>query len=224
MEIEREGGRPWGRDAVAGLFEFFTEVLKQFWEWTWRVSTIVLGILFALYMGVTHLHWRFNFTSSMPQGIYRLAPAGSPVVRGDYATFRLTGPYAALARERGYLEAVPCPADAGEKLARSPVTFNCSVPLVKIVAGLPGDVLEIGQDGIRVNGTLLQESRTRETDSRFRPMPESLLRSGPIAEGMALVMSDANPQGFDGRYFGLVPLSGLEKAEPVWTFGQKGDL
>ncbi|KAF0234908.1 conjugative transfer signal peptidase TraF [Fundidesulfovibrio putealis] len=218
MQIENDGGRSWGRDAVAGVGEFIAEVLKCFWKWTLRLSTIVLAFLFVLYFGVVHLHLRFNFTSSMPLGIYRVAPAGSPVVRGDYATFRLTGPLAALAMERGYLEAVPCPG------VKTILAEHCPAPLLKAVAGVPGDVLEIGPDGIRVNGILLQESRTRDTDSRFRPMPESLLRPGPIAQGMALVMSDANPQGFDSRYFGLVSLAGLEKVQPVWTFGEKGDL
>lgn len=70
-------------------------------------------------------------------------------------------------------------------------------PLLKRVAGLPGDVVETA--GLHA----------LEADSFDRPLV-SALGDGRIPLGMALVLA---PHGgsFDGRYFGLVPLASLQK-------------
>lgn len=50
-------------------------------------------------------------------------------------------------------------------------------------------------------------------------MPEARnVGSRTIPDGLALVLSDRHPGGFDGRYFGLVLIATLQKVEPVlWT-------
>ena len=45
----------------------------------------------------------------------------------------------------------------------------------------------------------------------------SVLRSGVIPTGMALVLAD-HEGSFDSRYFGLVPLESLQRVEPVFVF------
>ncbi len=152
---------------------------------------------------------RINATASMPRGIYRLAP-GAPE-RGDLVSVCLEdGSFATMALKRNYLRAGACP--------------NGLEPLLKRVAGMPGDLLEIGQDGIAINGRLWPNSRAVSWDSHGRPMPEAEnFGSRTIPDGLALVLSDRHPGGFDSRYFGLVPMASLHKVEPVFLIAPKGE-
>jgi conjugative transfer signal peptidase TraF len=130
---------------------------------------------------------RVNLTPSLPQGIYVLCP-GTPG-KGDYAAFCLEGEFAELARERGYLQAGSCPSGLR--------------PLLKKVAGLPGDPIP---------GDLA----VRPVDSLGRALP-SVLPEGIVPPGMALLLAE-HPGSFDSRYFGPVPVASLRKTEPVLLF------
>lgn len=158
----------------------------------WRVFFAVLWLVMAgLLVHASGL--RINPTPFLPKGIYRIAP-GEPA-KGDLVSFCLEGEYAALARERGYLEAGSCPSGLR--------------PLLKHLEGLPGERIEAGSLAIRT------------VDSQGRPMP-SALQSGVIPSGMALVLAD-HPGSFDSRYFGLIPLESLQRVEPVFLFNPKGE-
>ena len=145
-----------------------------------------------------------NFTPSLPVGIYR--QANSQEIRcGDIVSYCLDVPgYVALAKERGYLGAGTC--DSGLK------------PLLKHVAGLPGDVVGKTADGqLTVNQMLLAGVYIASADSENRAMPESILLPGIISEGKTLLVS-YHLGGFDGRYFGLVNIDKLKKYKPLITF------
>ena len=136
---------------------------------------------------------RINPTRSLPKGVYRLAP-GEPT-RGDLVSFCLQDEFADLALVRGYLQAGSCE--------------NGLRPLLKRLAGLPGDYTEADSLAVRV------------VDSQGRPMP-SVLASGVIPSGMALVLAD-HEGSFDSRYFGPVPLDSPQRVEPVVLFNPKGE-
>lgn len=150
--------------------------------------------------------YRFNVTPSMPKGIYQLVPGNPGIDRGDLVSVCLAiEPFASLALDRGYLRSGSCP-DGTE-------------PLLKVVAGLPGDLLEVGPEGIRINSRMMPQSMIAATDSLDQPMPISTtLSPGRIPEGMVLILSREHPGGFDGRYFGLLPLASLQKVKPVRVF------
>ena len=130
---------------------------------------------------------RVNVTASLPRGLYLLCP-GTPD-RGDFVAFCLSGEFAALAGERGYVLAGSCASGLR--------------PLLKRVAALPGDVVDVA--------ALLLRAR----DSQGRPLP-SALHSGVVPPGMVLLLAD-HPGSFDGRYFGLVPLAALQRVRPFLT-------
>ena len=158
-------------------------------RWLFAVLWLLLAGILAHGSGL-----RFNPTPSLPKGLYRIAP-GQDVAKGDFVSFCLQGEFADLAKERGYLQAGSCPNDLR--------------PLLKRLAGLPGDYIEAGSLAVR------------SVDSQRRPMP-SLLESGVIPSGMAVVLAD--PEGsFDSRYFGLVRLDSLQRVEPVFLFNPKGE-
>ena len=153
-------------------------------------SAFCLTLGFALAFGAG---LRTNPTPSLPKGIYKISP-GTPG-KGDLVSFCLEGKFAALAGERGYLQAGSCPSGLR--------------PLLKRLAGLPGDSIQ--------TAALL----VRTEDSQGHPMP-SALRSGIIPPDMALVLAD-HEGSFDSRYFGLVPLGALQRVEPVFLFNPKGE-
>ena len=92
--------------------------------------------------------------------------------------------------QRGYLQAGSCPSGLR--------------PLLKRLAGLPGDYIEA--DALVI----------RSVDSQGRHMP-SVLQSGFIPSGMAFVLAD-HAGSFDSRYFGFVPLESLQRVQAVLTF------
>lgn len=173
---------------------------------------VILSVC-SLTLAALGLFWLFglrvNATASMPRGVYHLAP-GAPQ-RGDLVSVCLEdGAFAALALNRSYLRAGSCP--------------NGLEPLLKRAAGMPGDHIEADQDGITINGRLWPQSRALSRDSLGRPMPEAEnFGSRTIPEGLALVLSDRHPGGFDSRYFGLVPMASLRKVEPVFLIAPKGE-
>ena len=154
---------------------------------------LFVGLCLLLTGLLTHASGlRINPTPSLPKGIYRLAPEHKPadLAKGDLVSFCLRGEFADMSKERGYLLAGSC--ESGLR------------PLLKRLAGLPGDQIDAAALIIRT------------MDSQGRPMP-SVLRSGVIPTGMALVLAD-HEGSFDSRYFGLVPLESLQRVEPVFVF------
>lgn len=162
-------------------------------------------ILMALALIVNNLGLRFNLTPSMPMGLYLMRPAAERPERGDLVTFCLESdhPFTEVARERDYVGSGTCP--SGLK------------PFLKVLAGLPGDMVEASPDGIILGGSWLAGTARPEYDSQGRPAPPSLLQDGPIPDGQALVISQRHGGSFDSRHFGLVPLDSLTKVTPVLT-------
>lgn len=166
-----------------------------------RLHLLPLAVVLVLSMALLVAYLtglRVNPTASMPVGLYRLCP--DTPRRGDVVSLELAPgtPYAELAAERGYLG------------------HGNVHPLLKRLAALPGDFVERCSSGVLINGVLQPHSQLREQDRAGRSLP-SFLPQGEVPEGQALVLCD-NPDGFDGRYFGLVDMARLVRAVPVITF------
>lgn len=145
-----------------------------------------------------------NVTPSLPYGIYRFT--ARPIVPECLASFCLASEFSNLARERGYLAVGSCPSGLR--------------PLLKQVAGLPGDVIEFRDGLISLNGQVMANTAMAVSDSQGRPLPTSRLRAGVIPQGQALMLSHRS-DSFDSRYFGLVPLDDLQWVKPILTFNKK---
>lgn len=145
---------------------------------------------------------RVNLTHSMPQGLYRITEDAPQ--RGDMVTLCLPEDIAAWALERGYIGAGSCPSG--------------TQPLLKYLAAIPGDRLDVCPDGIRVKASsspaCLWPARPLSHDKKDRHLG-TILTSGIIPEDKALVLA-FHPGSFDGRYFGLVSLASLRRVEPLF--------
>ena len=174
-------------------------------SWPREIFWLTVDVLLISLLAFWLFGFRVNFTSSMPVGIYLIGAESAQ--RDDMVTFCLPSDnqFSALAKERTYLQSGLCP--SGRQ------------PLLKILAGVPGDLVEISESGIALNGAPLADTKRPSHDRRGRPLPDPLLSNGVIPDGLALVISNEHDGGFDSRHFGLVPLSSLHVVRPILIFG-----
>lgn len=161
-----------------------------------RLAAGAAGILL---LGVTivkkpapRLVW--NASSSAPMGLYRVIP-GAALERGDMVIAWTPEPFRRLAAERRYL----------------PI----NVPLVKGIAGVPGDTVCAIGESLYINGrwTVLRLPR----DGAGRAMP-SWTGCETLGPGRYLLLMAEAPASFDGRYFGSVDARQIVgRAVPLWA-------
>lgn len=167
-----------------------------------HTSTALVLFLAAILTGSWLAGYRVNITPSMPLGVYRLT---DEAVRPGSAVFFCLEPeeYIRLAADRDYVGFGFCPGGLR--------------PLLKEVAGMPGDSIRIEGGRILVNGRPLPHSTIKESDSQGRPVPIRMSPTdGNIPAGHAFLLAP-HDGSFDSRYFGFVPLAGLQRVEPVIT-------
>jgi conjugative transfer signal peptidase TraF len=158
------------------------------------VLSVVIGCLYAA-------GYRVNVTSSMPVGIYRIVADKVPG-RGDYVAYCPDGETAALALVNDWLRPGSC--RSGTR------------PLLKILAGVAGDTVRLGADGIRINGVLQPGSAVRSADKNGVALTPHI-PEGNVPAGKAFLLT-RHKGGYDSRYFGPVPASGLVMVVPVILF------
>jgi len=140
----------------------------------------------------TKLIW--NASASTPIGLYSIAPAGRFEVT-DLVAVRAPEPFAAFMVERGYI--------------------GRGVPLMKRVAGVPGQQVCRRDHAITVDGVPMGDALDRDHVGRPLPTWQGCRR---IAEGELFLMNWSVPDSLDGRYFGPLPTSDvIGRATPVWT-------
>ena len=153
-----------------------------------RRSSLVLGVL--VLTAVVSTRWvRLNLSPSVPVGLYRLTAVPAEVSRGT-------------------LVVLPVPA------ALQPV-WSSWVPLLKPVAGVPGD------DVCRQGSTLVVagvDYGPVEREAQGRPLPALALGCQTIPAGRVFLASPV-PKSLDGRYFGMTPIATLTaQATPLCTW------
>lgn len=118
----------------------------------------VLGAQLGLGSGLLLLGllgFRFNLSSSLPPGVYRVV--AEPAMRGSVVQLCLPIDVAEFARRRGYLGPGSCAGGVR--------------PLGKVVVAIEGDIVVLSRDQIRVNGEAIPNSVTVSNDSRGRRLP-----------------------------------------------------
>lgn len=168
----------------------------------------VLGMSFLCLYG---LGIRFNITPSLPMGIYQadfhLHPG--PIQSGMLVLFCLPdSPAMRLAENRNYLGVGPCPGK--------------TLPLLKPVAAVAGDVVVIQDKGIAINGAgLLKNSKRLTQDAQARTLPGMPNGHYTVPTGAVWVISTYSPHSFDSRYYGAVPASSIQATvKPLITGGE----
>lgn len=146
---------------------------------------------------------RLNLTQSMPMGLYRIV--GRMPARGATVLVCLPPGIAIFASERGY---VP----------RGGACAHGTVPIGKVVLGVPGDTVTLLPAGLLLNGVPVPNSRALARDHRGQSLPK--LRYGPrvLGSGTLWLYSPYSAWSFDSRYFGPVAASCVVAVvRPLWT-------
>ena len=149
-------------------------------------SSLMLGVL--VLAAVVSTRWvRVNVSPSAPLGLYRLAAVVPPLPRGTLVL--LPVPPAVRPWHAWFL------------------------PLLKPVAGVPGDVV-CGEEALTINGTSYGPMY-REAHGTTLPRLTGCMT---VPEG-AVFLASTRPRSLDGRYFGMTPVPTITaRMVPLWTW------
>jgi conjugative transfer signal peptidase TraF len=152
-----------------------------------KLAVVGAAIMLAV-VTVQRAAVRINFTGSVPIGIYALSPLPSDgVKRGMLVAACAPARAAALGLRRGYLEHGPC--GDGTEL------------LLKFVAAIAGDEVDITATGVTVNGCALPHSRPVSRDRIGRKLAAWRLRHRRLAKNQVWLYA-ADNRSWDSRYWG----------------------
>ena len=169
----------------------------------WQLIGSVLVIYLVLFVQLWLMDIHLNTTPSIPLGLYRVTH--EPITRGMLVVFCLPAQVAKFGRERGYVEAGTCP--------------DGSKPAVKEVVAVAGDRIDIGQEGLVVNGEVAQSSVNVSQDSRGRPLPSMPFGRYFVSRGEVWVLGRHDVRSWDSRYYGGIPTDSIQStARKVWTY------
>ena len=148
---------------------------------------------------------RLNQTPSMPRGVWQVSHIAGPLGRGQIVTVCPPDIKAVrLGAERGYVPQGSCP--GGYEA------------LVKPIAAVAGDLVEVAAAGVRVNGHQVDGSGQLDQDSAGRPLRAFPAGAYQVQPGEVWLLSGHDPRSFDSRYFGPVAVENVQGvARPVWV-------
>jgi conjugative transfer signal peptidase TraF len=155
--------------------------LKRKWP---LYSFTVIVVIFLLYL----IGFRFNYTASMPIGIY-LQKSADQIKRGDYVFACLPKSLEELGKSRSYISTGECPGGY--------------TPLVKEVIAVPGDDVELSDQAIIVNGRS-HVAPVKNLDEAGRAMNPIARGSYPLTDGYWLYGFHDPIHSWDSRYYGPV--------------------
>jgi len=156
-------------------------------------SLVFLGMVIASFFFFEVL--ALNVTPSVPVGIWCIS--NSKISRGDYVKIDV-GNFAAFEQYRHY-----------------PFKTNArgTIPFLKQVGGIAGDLVETRNGQIYINNVLVKNSRVFEEDRSGRPLTPFPLPY-VLQKNEVWLISDS-PYGFDSRYLGFARLEACKKAIPL---------
>ena len=137
----------------------------------------------------------YNPSASAPLGFYRVRP-DEPISKGDLVLAHLPDAAARLAADRGYV----------------PLT----VPVVKRVAALTGDLVCADSGIVVINDRVAAD--TLLIDREGRPLP-AWHGCRVLAPDEVFLLTADVPGSFDGRYFGPISMTAvIGRLVPLWTW------
>lgn len=166
-----------------------------------RILVGVTGTFCALVVGCYSFDLHWNYTPSMPVGLWRFGPLVHARA-GEIVDACVPLSAAKMGLDRGYLGGGNCPGGAESVL--------------KTIAAGPGDEVVVSDQGTIVNGKMQPHSKPLPQDDRGRKLE-------PVNKGVYFLGSHevwligtGDPRSYDSRYYGPVDIANLRhNAEPV---------
>ncbi len=138
---------------------------------------------------------RYNHSPSMPVGVYWFVPG--PATRGEVVAACLPDPYAQYALAHKILEPSRHPCANGVE------------PIVKALAAVPGDVVDVGPQGVSVNGVLWPMSVVRRLNCHGQREAFRMQPGRHIVAPDKVFLMGLHPCSWDSRFIGDVPRSSI---------------
>ena len=148
---------------------------------------------FAAFATCQSLGVRLNTTGSLPIGLYRVSRATD----ANLVEFCPPEPFSEISVSRSYRTAGICP--------------DGDNPLLKPIVARQGDIVQLSEFGIVVNGVLLRNTAPRPVDSKGRFLPHFPFGTYQVSAGTVWVASSYHPLSFDSRYFGPIPVGEIRE-------------
>ena len=163
------------------------------------IKLTVVGAIIALaVVALQRVDLRINFTGSMPIGIYSLSPLpDGSVTRGMLVAACAPARAAELGWQRGYFAFGPC--------------AHHTELLLKSIAAMAGDDVDITAAGVAVDGCLLPHSQPVRRDRFRRPLlswPQGHYRM--VRDQLWLYAP--NDRSWDSRYWGPISIGAMKAA------------
>lgn len=172
-------------------------------RWRTRVPLVAVAGFTLAYVVPQLAGFRLNTTTSMPRGLYR--SVGGAVTTGAWVSVCLPSEIARFGVERGYLGAGSC--------------SNGTEPVLKVVAAVAGDLVDVTANGVAVNGAFLVRSRPLDRDRGGRELVAYSAGARLLAPGELWLHSPFEERSWDSRYFGPVPAACVtDVVAPLATF------
>lgn len=178
-----------------------------------KIGFCLLWMAVLIFIVLTNLwtsSYQINVSSSIPKGLYEKVDIDIENIwsirTGNYVAFCTpVTPLFKEAHERGYFFGFgECPENMGV--------------LIKIVKGEEGDKITINNDGVFVNGKLLNNSKPLFFDSKNRHIKPWIVENYKLKNKEFLLMGD-NALSFDSRYYGPIKKEQIRKVvSPVFTW------
>jgi conjugative transfer signal peptidase TraF len=105
-----------------------------------------------------------------------------------------------------------------ENIAERPNVYPLPTDLrwhsfIKVIAGVPGDQIDITEDKLFING--LYAGPIHSKDSKGRPLSRAMTGRYRLQTDWYFVTTP-HPRSYDSRYYGPVKISQLKIAKPLW--------
>ena len=164
---------------------------------------VAVGLFMVIYLIPQATGLRINTSTSMPRGLYRSVAGG--VRRDAVAAVCLPPAIARFGMERHYLGAGSCP--------------DGSEPVVKVLAAVAGDRIEVTASAVLVNGVRLPHSQPLDRDRGGRELLPFAAGEHRLEPGEVWLYSPYEERSWDSRYFGPVRIENVATiVEPLATF------
>ena len=172
------------------------------------VGVVTLNVTLRL----AGLQW--SLTGSMPPGVYRVTH--DPLTRGQIVAVCLPPPIAQFGWQRGYLSKLP----ALRLLSECPGGYQA---LLKRIAAVEGDVVEVRPEAVLINGQRIERSATQEVDRWGRALPHVPWGTYTLKSGELWLLATYAVNSWDSRYYGPVSVADVfATARPMLVVSHNG--
>ena len=145
-----------------------------------QVSLLALSVLATFVIAAKSSGLVLNVTGSMPGTIYKLGHGEK------YSLVSICSPIPHPSIGHG-----SCP--------------DGSMPLIKRVVGVAGDLVTVTDDGVEINGQPVSNSKPLDLDTKGQDLPH--MRGIFVLKQGEIWTAGEHPNSFDSRYFGPVKFS-----------------